>query len=339
MVGRYEIEVYNNKVHYFLTIKRNITILQGNSATGKTELIRLIQEHETNGTSSGITMICDVKCTVLTAVDWELRLSSMNNQIVFIDETAVFLRSQRFAELVKGSDNYFVIVSRDALSQLPYSVEEIYGLRNVSDTQKYKTYKRIYNEMYKLYHLDPQRTREPEVVITEDSNSGYEFFDTLYHGRCVSAHGKSNVYDSIRSVQNKSIIAVVDGAAFGSEIGKVLRYLETSNVNCTLYAPESFEYLILSAGLLDVPKGILQETYLYADSKVFMSWEEYYSSYLADITRNTVYQYSKLRLAEVYKTQGAVAKIAGVMPETIVPEAGKKNYSVDVLPDRISNPD
>ena len=234
MVGKYEIEVYNNKVHYFLTIKRNITILQGDSATGKTELIRLIQEHETNGTSSGITLICDVKCTVLTAVDWELRLSSMNSQIVFIDETAGFLRSQRFAELVKGSDNYFVIVSRDALSQLPYSVDEIYGLRNVSDTQKYKTYKRIYNEMYKLYHLDPQGTKDPEVIITEDSNSGYEFFDTLYHSRCVSAHGKSNVYDSIRDVQDKTTLAIVDGAAFGSEIGKVLRFLETSNPIITI---------------------------------------------------------------------------------------------------------
>ena len=324
MVGKYEIEVYNNKVHYFLTIKRNITILQGDSATGKTELIRLIQEHETNGTSSGITLICDVKCTVLTAVDWELRLSSMNSQIVFIDETAGFLRSQRFAELVKGSDNYFVIVSRDALSQLPYSVDEIYGLRNVSDTQKYKTYKRIYNEMYKLYHLDPQGTKDPEVIITEDSNSGYEFFDTLYHSRCVSAYGKSNVYDSIRDVQDKTMLAIVDGAAFGSEIGKVLRFLETSNVNCTLYAPESFEYLILSAGLMDVPKGILQETYLYADSKEFMSWEEYYSSYLADITRNTVYQYSKQRLAEVYKTQGAVSKIAAVMPVAILPNKDSK---------------
>ena len=319
MVGKYEIEVYNNKVHYFLTIKRNITILQGNSATGKTELIRLIQEHETNGMSSGITLICDVKCTVLTAVDWELRLSSMNSQIVFIDETAGFLRSQRFAELVKGSDNYFVIVSRDDLSQLPYSIDEIYGLRNVSDTQKYKTYKRVYNEMYKLYHLDTKGTIEPEAVITEDSNSGFEFFDTLYQGKCISANGKSNIYDSIRNVRDKTVLAVVDGAAFGSEIGKVLRYLETSNVNCTLYAPESFEYLILSAGLVDVPRGILQETYLYADSKLFMSWEEYYSSYLAEITRNTVYQYSKLRLAEVYKTQGAVVKIAAAMPKILIP--------------------
>lgn len=170
MVGKYEIEVYNNKVHYFLTIKRNITILQGDSATGKTELIRLIQEHEANGVSSGITLLCDAKCTVLTTVDWELRLSSMKGRIVFIDEATPFLRSKRFAEMVKGADNYFVIVSRDDLNQLPYSVDEIYGLRNVSDSQKYKSYHRIYNEMYKLYHIDTRLNGQMEVVITEDSN-------------------------------------------------------------------------------------------------------------------------------------------------------------------------
>ena len=148
MIGKYEIEVYNIRVHYFLAVKRNSTIRQGNSATGKTELIRLIQEHETNGQSSGIALICDVKCTVLTMVDWELRLTALNDHIVFIDETAAFLRSKRFAELVRGSDNYFVIVSRDDPNQLPYSVDEIYGLKNVSDSQKYKSYKKIYNEMF-----------------------------------------------------------------------------------------------------------------------------------------------------------------------------------------------
>ena len=66
MIGKYDIELYNNKVHYSLTVKRNITMLQGNSATGKTELIRLIGDYEANGASSGITMICDVKCTVLS---------------------------------------------------------------------------------------------------------------------------------------------------------------------------------------------------------------------------------------------------------------------------------
>lgn len=152
MVGKYDIEIYNNRVHYFLTIKRNITIVKGNSATGKTELIRLINEYESNGSSSGITLKCEKNCTVLTNVDWELRLSSISQSIIFIDETASFIKTKRFAELVRGSDNYFVIVSRDDLSQLPYSIDEIYGLKNSSDSSKYKTYKKVYNEMYKLYN-------------------------------------------------------------------------------------------------------------------------------------------------------------------------------------------
>ena len=153
MVGKYDIEISNNKVHYFLTVKRNITILKGNSATGKTELIRLISEYEANGNSSGISLKCDKKCSVLTNIAWELRLSSMSQTIIFIDETADFIKTKRFAELVKGSDNYFVIVTRDDLSQLPYSIDEIYGLTNVSSTSKYKAYKKVYNEMYKLYEI------------------------------------------------------------------------------------------------------------------------------------------------------------------------------------------
>ena len=218
-------------MQYFLTVKRNITILQGDSATGKTELIRLIQEVETNGASSGITLICDAQCTVLTAVDWKLRLSFMSRRIVFIDETAGFLRSKEFAELVRGSDNVFVIASRDALSQLPYSADEIVGLKNVSKTQKYRTYRRVCNEMVKLVNLEPRRNAEPEVIIAEDSNSGYEFFCMLYGNRCISARGKSNVYDQIRRAKGKPVLAIVDGAAFGSEIGNIHRFLKASRVN------------------------------------------------------------------------------------------------------------
>jgi hypothetical protein len=148
MVGKYDIEVYNNKAHYFLTVKRNITILQGDSASGKTELIRLIGEYEANGNSSGITIKCEKKCTVLTNVDWELRLASLNQSIVFIDETASFLKGKKFAEMVRGSDNYFVIVSRDDLALLPYSVEEICGIKS---SGKYAGLKQVYHELYHIY--------------------------------------------------------------------------------------------------------------------------------------------------------------------------------------------
>ena len=43
MTGKYDIEIYNKRVHYHLTVKRNITVIQGDSATGKTELLRMMR--------------------------------------------------------------------------------------------------------------------------------------------------------------------------------------------------------------------------------------------------------------------------------------------------------
>ena len=48
-----------------------------------------------------------------------------------------------------------------------------------------------------------------------------------------------------------------------------------------------------------------------------MSWEKFYTSYLTNITKDTVFRYTKTKLAEAYKTEGAVARIASVMPEEI----------------------
>ena len=54
-----------------------------------------------------------------------------------------------------------------------------------------------------------------------------------------------------------------------------------------------------------------------SDSKQFTSWEEFYTYYLADITRNTVFQYGKMKLGEAYKTEGAIKKISAVLPKQI----------------------
>ncbi len=319
MVGKYDIEVSNNKVHYFLTVKRNITILQGDSASGKTELIRLIGEYEANGISSGIVIKCDKECTVLTNVDWELRLSALRQKIIFIDETVAFIKTKKFAEMVRESDNYFVIVSRDDLVQLPYSVDEIYGLKNVSEPSKYKTYKKVYNEIYRLYNLDDYKSViKPGLVITEDSNSGYEFYKLLFDDNCIAAGGKSKVYDCIRKSGAGFTLAIVDGAAFGADVGKIMRYLAASEKSCVLYAPESFEYLILKAGILDVPQSVLDATYDYADSVKYMSWEEFYTDYLVQNSLGTVYKYGKTRLNESFKGSKIVEKIKNAMPEQIV---------------------
>ena len=67
MKGSYPIKVFNRRVQYKFTINRNLTILRGDSATGKTTLIDMIAAHQSNGESSGVTVQCARPCVVLTA--------------------------------------------------------------------------------------------------------------------------------------------------------------------------------------------------------------------------------------------------------------------------------
>ena len=102
MTGKYDIEIYNKRVHYHLTVKRNITVIQGDSATGKTELLRMISDYENNGISSGITQICEKRCVVMENASWKERLATLQQCIIFIDEGAPFLRSKEFTRMVKA---------------------------------------------------------------------------------------------------------------------------------------------------------------------------------------------------------------------------------------------
>ena len=45
-----------------------------------------------------------------------------------IDEETRVIKTPEFAARIKDSDNYYVIITRENLSNLPYSVEEIYGV-------------------------------------------------------------------------------------------------------------------------------------------------------------------------------------------------------------------
>ena len=121
MKGVHHITVSNATVKYDFYIKRNITIIKGDSATGKTTLVELIGEYYESGAESGITLICDKPCRVLAGRDWATLLPTMRDTIVFIDEDNDFLPSDDFAEAVRESDNYYVIVTREGLINLPYN--------------------------------------------------------------------------------------------------------------------------------------------------------------------------------------------------------------------------
>ena len=317
MKGSHRIIVESKKVKYDFIIKRNITILTGDSGSGKTVLIDFIREYRRYGADSGVFLSCDCECKTIDNEDWERQIEETSNSIIFIDEGNRFLTSKRFAELVQQSDNYFVLATREKLPMLPYSVNEIYGFRQ---SGKFHEAKKKYNEIYHLYGEISERDKiNPQFVITEDSNSGYDFFSELSNQKkieCIPSCGKSNIIKNLQDSENivGTRLVIVDGAAFGSEMRDVSEYLDTVG-NVVLYAPESFEWILLSANTIPNANvaAILQQPENYIDSKEYASWERFFTTVLTSKTQNDpVWAYSKKKLPKVYlssKVMNAVKKI------------------------------
>ena len=318
MKGAYRVVVETKKIKYDFQIKRNITIFTGDSGSGKTVLIDLIRDYRRYGSDSGVLISCGCSLRTLDNEDWEYQLKGISESIIFIDEGNRFLVTKKFVELVIGSDNYFVFATREKLPMLPYSINEIYGFRKCGKFQKVK---QTYNEIYHLYgEISETADIEPALVITEDSNAGYEFFLELSakkNIKCISAKGKSNMIKSL--LENKSVggkrLLIADGAAFGSEMKDVSEYLLVEG-DIVLYAPESFEWLLLSANVIpDINSmKILKQPENDIDSKEYASWEQYFTKLLTNKTKgNPVWRYSKKKLPNVYLSAKVVSAIKRFM--------------------------
>ena len=301
MKGKYKVIVRNNKLHYEFEIKRNITIIQGYSATGKTTLINMLRQAENLGESSGVDVLSNVPCRILEGVSWKLILQNTAGTIFFIDEENAFINTEEFAAEVRGSDNYFVLITRENLYNLPYSVEEIYGLYA---SGRYQNTKKIYQQMYRIYSDIQELPIKPELFIVEDSNFGYEFFKAVSDERnleCESAGGKSNIFSKIKNVKNREVCVIADGAAIGPEMNGLYE-ISHKKKNIHLYLPESFEWIILKSGLIDDReiRKILETPELFIDSKKYFSWERFFTNLLIEKTKNSYLQYRKSAINKTY---------------------------------------
>lgn len=81
MRGHHEIVVRNRRVQYKFVIERNITILRGDSATGKTTLIEMIEAREQLQEQSGVELRCDKPCRALKSQNWEAVLNGIHDSI------------------------------------------------------------------------------------------------------------------------------------------------------------------------------------------------------------------------------------------------------------------
>lgn len=281
MKGSVRVVVSTKKLRYELNLRRNITILQGDSASGKTTLIQIISDYQSGRTGPGTEIVCDRKCIVL-AGDAEsaiMRLESLTEAVVFVDEQERFLYSKAFSEAVLASGCYFVFVTRDGLNMLPYSVNEIYYLKN---SGYYQNTRQVYNSMYQVYpEAEMNKKIEPSLILAEDSNAGYEMYEAIGQDikvSCDSAGGKSNIAKYILANKEEQILAIVDGAASG---------------------------IVQAEGLGE----IMENPGNFIESSEYSSWERFFTCLLDNLTRNTIYAYSKKKLNPNYLTRGNIDKM------------------------------
>ena len=323
MKGRYHFRVKSKRVLFEFTIRRNITVIKGDSATGKTTLLHMLYEYLRVGRESGYQVSADGDYYVYlrreVGRDWREAMDSLTDTVIFIEENNNFVFTKEFAEFVKKSGNYFVLVNRSPLRMLPYSIHEVY---EIVTEGKHADVKESYHRFKELYSNYPVTgNNKMQNILTEDSNSGFQFFSRLFRNRSVtSMGGNSNVISGIRKAHSKDVLVIVDGAAFGAMAEVCMEYAEAQHEQrISIWMPESFEYLILVSGLIQTEKltQILENPSDYVESREYESWEQYFTQLLTSLTKGKISEYSKTALNEYYTQDKNRDRIVGKFPEPI----------------------
>ena len=303
MKGVQHVKVSNRKTVFQFDLKRNITILCGDSGTGKTTLYNLIADYTRLKDASGVSLSSTKPCVALVDIDWMNQLHGISDSIVFIDEGMQPVRTKEFADAVKASSNYYVIITRESLYKLPYSVDEIYELKT---SGRIHTFKPLYpaNKRHRYTGAGNEK-KGFHTILTEDNHSGYQFYTQLFRNKdveCVAASSNSSIYNWLTEHPGEPTLIVADGAAFGAEMNRVMKQCARENSVHQLCLPESFEWMILKSGLIKAPKldDVLKNTAEYIESSEYFSWERFFTDYLIQNTIGTPFQYQKSKLNPIY---------------------------------------
>lgn len=308
MVGNQKFYLRVGKKIFDLILERNITIIKDNSATGKSTLIRYIQNHiiaVKNTGQSDVKIKCDKPFYVLNALNWDdayVNTEKYKDSIIFIDEGNKFLTTVEFARFVDETMSFFVLITRETCGSLAYSVNSVCELECKNDVYKLKS--KYNTEDFNLLEI-------PQLIITEDSESGFTFFNSISKDiKCKSAGNNSNIINTVLdSDQNLLLLIICDSAAFGAHYELLLKSIQ--DYNYKLFMPESFEYLILNSGLFtdELTQNILKNPGEYIDSDDYLTWERFFTNHLCKISKNTRLYYSKNKLNENYLESDTMCKI------------------------------
>ena len=152
MKGIFHFEVSNKKQFYSFDVKRNITILEGNSATGKTTLLEILQDSKTIEKKHTCKVITNAKDDfkdgkyikqlnapkvygitkeALSTLKCEFRLAKENSEAVSIDS--------KTGKTVKNNTKGNISVSPEGTLTIKSTEKETYVVECIITADHYKT--------------------------------------------------------------------------------------------------------------------------------------------------------------------------------------------------------
>lgn len=287
------------KIKYDLNVENKLTIISDLTATGKTTLIKLIEDY--NNKSGIVEINSELPCYVINS---ELILESnvlKNKYVFFIDEDMEFIKTYEFYKIIVESEGYFVIVGRNPEIFLDYSIDSIFTIKLKEGVHKLENKYNVHELSYKYCKNDLKK------MINEDSGSGFEFYEKVTKIEHKSAKGNRNILKLLD--EEKEGIFTIDRLVYGKYISILLNKIETNGYKVQLNLQNSFEYVILMSGILgnDIEKLKRMEKEL---KNTNLNLEKFFYEYLVEITsKDTEKRYEKSKISDLYLKGENVNKI------------------------------
>lgn len=233
------IHLNNNVVEYEFEFKQKYLFIRGDSGRGKSTLVELVEDYVK--TPESVDCLGDSNLKILTEIE-----VLKPGCIYFFDEFDKLLTAEN-AKLFNTTDSYFVIISRKR--NLDFLKTGLDSLCEIVTDGSYHTIKPTYPRKDILTSIG-------DVIVCEDSKSGFQFLNKLVDYEIESAESKDRIRIKIIKLIKqgfKSFTVVYDRCGICFSYEKQIVYLKTIGVNIVSEIDwDSFESYILESDSYDI---------------------------------------------------------------------------------------
>lgn len=359
MLGTYRVSVLVDKViRYEFTLKRQFTIVCGDSGTGKTVLRDFIQMHFTEKDNDRVKIVITPEFNassvpVARAItedllsvresgdthddgSYKLKWSKKpRNKIIFVDEDYAYLRGIGFAAATNYTDAYYVVLARDTrvAEYLNNSVWDFIYFKEVGNET-------IVNKAFKMYNEYNGIIGNYDEVLHEDSTTGKEICAKALSEVVESVYGNINIVQNVEERPRSTILMIADGANFSNILSEIIDTSEECLNTVYLLLPESTEYVLLHNKLFSTDSNVIysiNNPSLACDTTKYISYERMYEDIitLAHINSpNKIPEYEKKKDLEAYKTESFIDTYRAILTRI---DGIKSSYNVKYSLYKIEN--